>query len=107
MLLLLLVQVELIGRMQRQPAPADNRFYTCIDYVKLVGTPLYGFEPCNGHLALTQRVSTTAGGSEGLRGAGRVHPHSMLLLHCCTQTKGWHAARTAMPNKACNYGYNL
>ncbi|KAA6422551.1 MAG: hypothetical protein FRX49_07412 [Trebouxia sp. A1-2] len=37
------VRVELIGRVQRQRE--DNRYYTCICYVKIVGTPVYGFLP--------------------------------------------------------------
>ena len=37
------VQVELIGRVQRQTL--DNRYYTCICYVKVLGTPVYGFLP--------------------------------------------------------------
>ncbi|DBB00465.1 TPA: hypothetical protein ACH3X3_002177 [Trebouxia sp. C0006] len=37
------VRVELIGRVQRQQE--DNRYYTCIRYVKVVGTPVYGFLP--------------------------------------------------------------
>ena len=70
-----LLQVELIGRMQRQPAPADNRFYTCIDYVKLVGAPLYGFEPCDGLLALApSQAGMTANASEGSWKAERRRP---------------------------------
>ena len=38
-----MLQVELIGRVQRQRA--DNRFYTCICYLRVVGTPVYGFLP--------------------------------------------------------------
>lgn len=45
-------KVELIGRVQRQTT-VDNRYYTCIDYLKVVGTPLYGFEPSGADLALT------------------------------------------------------
>ena len=43
----LLLQVELIGRVQRQRE--DNRYYTCICYVKVVGTPVYGFLPSSTH----------------------------------------------------------
>ncbi|KAL3162180.1 hypothetical protein ABBQ32_009887 [Trebouxia sp. C0010 RCD-2024] len=37
------VRVELIGRVQRQQQ--DNRYYTCILYVKVRGTPVHGFLP--------------------------------------------------------------
>lgn len=36
-------QVELIGHVQRQQM--DNRYYTCMLYVKILGTPVYGFLP--------------------------------------------------------------
>ena len=36
-----------MGRVQRQQE--DNRYYTCIRYVKVVGTPVYGFLPSSSH----------------------------------------------------------
>ena len=35
--------MELIGRVQRQQG--DNRYYTCMLYIKVLGTPVYGFVP--------------------------------------------------------------
>lgn len=45
------LQVELIGRVQRQRE--DNRYYTCICYVKVVGTPVYGFLPSSTHNSIS------------------------------------------------------
>lgn len=37
------LQVELIGRVQKQEV--DQQYYTCVCYVKVVGSPVYGFLP--------------------------------------------------------------
>ena len=37
--------MELIGRVQRQQE--DDRYYTCMLYVKVLGTPVYGFLPAS------------------------------------------------------------
>ena len=37
------LQAELIGRVQKQES--DLQYYTCVCYIKVVGTPVYGFLP--------------------------------------------------------------
>ena len=44
-LLRLLLQIELLGRTQRQEQ--DNAWYTCINHVRVLGKPLHNFVPAS------------------------------------------------------------
>lgn len=47
-LIYLLMQVEFLGRMQKQEQ--DDAWYTCINYISVCGMPVYGFIPAQLHL---------------------------------------------------------
>lgn len=59
-----LVQVEFLGRVQKQEQ--DDAWYTCINYINVCGKPLYGFVPaerdaadCENHKGLMIEKVTT------------------------------------------------
>lgn len=66
---ILLEQVELLGRTQRQEQ--DMAWYTCINHVKVVGKPLHNFVPAP---ELQQRRQMAGGGPPLVLAAVREDP---------------------------------
>ena len=78
------MQIELLGRTQQQQS--DHMYYTCVEYIKVVGTPVYDFVPVPCH------------------GRCRSQPRNSSVLHSQCKTADATAHEQGGIRAACQYG---